>query len=151
MSPPASNIDTKFYRKSSQGKHTAVDLDPESARVFAVIDENIHLSKVAELANVSTAVLWKAIAKLSHLGLIEHANGDAGFMGQQFIDVLQKEFASAVGPIGNILLNKIATQLDIALQNIPVDRARELVSKLTDQIPDKNASAQFKQNLSRYL
>ncbi len=143
MSPAVSNIDTKFYRKSSHDLPGSVNLDAETARVFAVIDGNTQLSKVAELAEVSTAILWKAVAKLTRLGLIEDADDNAGFMGQLFADKLHKELTKAVGPISNLLLKNVATQLDISFPNIPVERAREFVFKLADRIPDERASAEF--------
>jgi hypothetical protein len=147
MSPPASNMDTKFYCKSTQGLHGAVNLDVHTARVFAVIDGNTPMSKIAEIAGVSMALLWQAIAKLTRLGLIEGAGRDGGFMGKLFVDVMQNEFAKAVGPIGNILLTRVAARNDISLPNIPVDRASELINKLANEIPDQKARTEFQHKL----
>ena len=151
MSPAASNIDTKFYRKSSQALSGAVDLDADTARVFAAIEGNIQLSRVAELAEVNMAALWKAIAKLIRLGLVECADGDAGFMGRLFADAVEKEFAKAVGPIGIILLQKAAAQMDISLPNIPAERAREFVDRLVAQIPDQKGRAEFQQAILKKI
>lgn len=152
MSTAASNLDTKFYRKSPKGRRGTVDLDDETARVFAVIDEKTHLSRVAELAEVSTAVLWKAVAKLSRLGLIEDAEGAAGgFMGRLFTDALQAELTRAVGPISQILLKNVSEQMDIAFPNVPVDRVRELVYKLAERIPDEKTGAEFQHNMFKDL
>ena len=151
MSPAAHHNDNKFYRKTRQPEGGAVDLDPESARVYTVLEENIQLSKVAELAGVSMAGVWKSIAKLTRMGLIEDADEDTGTMGRMFVDLVQREFAKSVGPISAILLEKVAAQLDIALPNIPVERASELVSKLADKIPDEKASAEFKRILLQDL
>lgn len=151
MSPAASQIDNKFYRKTSQGLQGAADLDGDAARVFAIIDGTIQLSKVAELADVSMAVLWKAIAKLTRLGLVESAENDGGFMGRMFVDELQNEFAKVVGPIGSILLNKVSAQMEITLPNIPVERARELVVRLAEQIPDEKGRVDFEQTLEKHI
>ena len=151
MSPPASHIDTTFYRKTSKGLQGAVDLDADAAKVFAIIDGNIQLSKVAELADVSTAVLWKAIAKLTRLGLVESTDNEGGFMGRAFVDELQNEFAKAVGPISNILLDKVTAQMEITFPNIPAERARELVNRLVEQIPDENGRSEFEQTLLKHI
>ena len=152
MSCAAGNIiDTKLYRKSSQSLNKTVELDEETARVFAVLDGRIELSKAAELADVNMAVLWKAIAKLTRLGLVEGADDGAGFMGGPFVEAMQNEFAEAVGPISLILLKKTAAQLDISLPNIPVDRAQMLIQKLAEKIPDEQASTHFQRILSRDL
>ena len=143
MSPAANSIDTRFYRKSSQGQRGMVDLDPDTAKVFSVIDENTQVSRMAQLAGVSAAVVWKAIAKLTRLGLIEDADNEVGFMAKSFTDALQAELAIAVGPISDILLRKVSEQMDISFPHIPVDRAREFVYQLADQIPDERTSAEF--------
>lgn len=147
MSPAANTIDTKFYRKSSQGLRGKVELDPDTAKVFAVIDENLQVSRVAQLADVSAAVVWKAIAKLTRLGLIEDADNDAGFMVKTFTDTLQAELAKAVGPISNILLKKVSEQMDISFPHIPMEKAHEFVYQLAEQIPDERTSAEFQQTI----
>jgi hypothetical protein len=147
MSPAANTIDTKFYRKSSQGLRGTVKLDPDTAKVFAVIDENLQLSRVAQLAGVSAAVAWKAIAKLTHLGLIEDADNDLGFMIKSFTDTLHAELTKAVGPISNILLKKVSEQMDISFPYIPVEKAHEFVYQLAEQIPDERTSTEFQQTI----
>ena len=147
MSPAANTIDTKFYRKSSQGRHVKVKLDPDTAKVFAVIDENLQVSRVAQLADVSAAVVWKAIAKLTRLGLIEDADNDAGFMVKTFTDTLHAELAKAVGPISNILLNKVSEQMDISFPHIPVEKAHEFIYQLAEQIPDERTRSEFQQTI----
>lgn len=149
MSPAANIIDTKFYRKSSHGQHGKVDLDPDTAKVFAVIDENIQVSRVAQLADVSAAVVWKAIAKLTRLGLIEDAGDDIGFMAKNFADTLHTELTKAVGPISNILLKKVSEQMDISFPHIPVEMAREFVYQLAEQIPDERTSVEFQKTILR--
>jgi hypothetical protein len=147
MSPALNSINTKFYRKSSQGLPRSVDLDDESARILDLLDETTQLSTVAEQAGVSLAVLWKAIAKLSRLGLIEDASDHAALMGQAFVDALESEFARAVGPISQILIKKTVDQMRISLPDIPVDRSRELVKLLAGQIPDEHVREAFQRSL----
>jgi hypothetical protein len=147
MSPAANTIDTKFYRKSSQGLCGTVKLDPDTAKVFAVIDENLQLSRVAQLADVSAAVVWKAVAKLTRLGLIEDVDNDLGFMVKTFTDTLHAELTKAVGPISSILLKKVSEQMDISFPYIPVEKAHEFVYQLVEQIPDERTSAEFQQTI----
>lgn len=147
MSPAANTNDTKFYRKSSRGLSGTVELDPDTAKVFAVIDENLQVSRVAQLADVSTAVVWKAIAKLTRLGLIEDADNDTGFMVKSFTDSLHAELTKAVGPISSILLKKVSEQMDISFPYIPVERVHEFVYQLAEQIPDERTSAEFQETI----
>jgi hypothetical protein len=151
MSSAANTIDTKFYRKSSRGLSRTVDLDPDTAKVFAVIDENIQVSRMAQLADVSAAIVWKAIAKLTRLGLIEDADDDLGLMVKTFTDTLHAELTKAVGPISNILLKKISDQMDISFPHIPVEMAHEFVYQLAEQIPDERISVEFQETILRII
>lgn len=151
MSPAANTIDAKFYRKSSQGLRGTVNLDPDTAKVFAVIDENTQVSRMAQLADVSAAVVWKAIAKLTRLGLIEDADNDIGFMVKSFTDTLHEELTKAVGPISSILLKKVSDQMDISFPHIPVEMAHEFVYQLAEQIPDERTSTEFQQTILKAI
>lgn len=145
MRPAASNLDKKFYRKTLRGLNTTVDLDDQTSRVFAAIDENTQLSMVAELAGVSIPALWKSVAKLSKLGLIEDSAGHTGSMGKQFADKLHKELTHAVGPMSNVLIKNVAQLMKISWPHIPTERARELVYRLVVQIPNDEARDEFQQ------
>ena len=143
MSPAAGNIATKHYRKSHRGLNTTVDLDDVTRRVFTVIDENIQLSMVAELAGVSIPVLWRAIAKLTRLGLIEDGVDNAGSIGKHFTDKLHKELTKAVGPMSKVLIQQVIQRMKISWPHIPTDHARELVHRLAVKIPNERARDEF--------
>lgn len=152
MSLPAGGISTKVYRKTPTGLTATVDLDFETLRVFTAIDGRIQLSTVAQQAGVSIAVLWKAIAKLTRMGLIETgADENNATMGKSFADKLHQELTKAVGPMSNVLIRNVVRLTNITWPHIPRDRARELIYRLVVQIPEDNLKNRFQKTMLKEL
>lgn len=151
MNPAAINLKKKFYRKTLRGLNTTVDLDDQTDRVFASIDGDTPLSMVAGLAGVSIPALWKSVAKLSKLELIEDATGHTGYMGKQFADKLDRALTHAVGPMSNVLIKNVSQLMKISWPHIPTKRARELVFRIVVQIPNDEARDAFHQIMMQEL
>lgn len=152
MSPPASGISTKVYRKTPMGLTATVDLDFETLRVFTAINGQTQLSTVAQQAGVGIPVLWKAIAKLTRLGLIETGDKpDNATMGKYFADKLHKELSKAVGPMSNVLIKNVAKLAKITWPHIPREHAREIIYRLVVQIPDDGLKDQFQKTMLKEL
>lgn len=152
MSPRNSDISTKVYRKTSTGLTATVELDFETLQVFTAINGKSHLSKVAQQAGVSIPVLWKAVAKLTRLGLIESGEDATNVtMGKVFADKLHKELTKAVGPMSNLLITNVVKITNISWPQIPRDRARELIHRLVVQIPDDDLKDKFQKIMLKEL
>lgn len=152
MSPPASDISAKVYQKTATGLTATVDLDFETLRVFTAINGQTQPSTVAQQAGVSIHVLWKAIAKLTRLGLIESgADTNNSTMGKYFADKLHKELTKAVGPMSNVLIKDAVKLTKITWPHIPRECARELIYRLVVQIPEDKLKDQFQNTMLKDL
>jgi hypothetical protein len=151
MSPPIDGIATKTYRKSQSGLNAPIDLDDATGKVFAAIDGLAPLSIVAESAGVGIPVLWRAIAKLARLGLIEEAAGGTGTMGKPFADKLHRELTKAVGPMSDLLIQSVAKLTKITWPHIPPERARELIYRIVVKIPNDSVKEKFEETMLKEL
>jgi hypothetical protein len=152
MSSSSSFISTKVYRKTKKGLTATVDLDFETLQVFTAINGQSQLSAVAQQAGVSIPALWKAIAKLTRLGLIESgASANNLTMGKSFADKLHKELTKAVGPMSNLLITNVVKITNITWPHIPRNRARELIYRLVVQIPNDNLKDKFQKTMLKEL
>jgi hypothetical protein len=152
MSPPASGISAKAYRKTPLGHTATVDLDFETLRVFSAINGKTQLSTVAQQAGVGIPALWKAIAKLTRLGLIETSEEpDNATMEKSFADKLHKELTKAVGPMSDLLIKNVAKLAKITWPHIPREHAREMIYRLVVQIPDDSLKDQFQKTMLKEL
>jgi hypothetical protein len=151
MSPAISDKATKTYRKTPRSLDASMDLDDATGKVFAAIDGHTPLPVVAESAAVGIPVLWRAIAKLARLGLIEEAGGSTGTMGKPFADKLHQELTKAVGPMSNILIQRVTKLTNISWPHIPPERARELIYRIVAQIPDDSLKEKFQVTMLKEL
>jgi hypothetical protein len=151
MSPAIHGIATKMYRKSQRGLNALIDLDDATEKVFAAIDGLAPLSIVAESAGVGIPILWRAIAKLARLGLIEEVAGSTGTMGKPFADKLQQELTKAVGPMSNVLIQSVVKLTKITWPHIPPERAREIIYRIVVQIPNDSLKEEFQETMLKEL
>ena len=151
MSPAIPGFAAKIYRKSQRGLDAAIDLDDATGKVFAAIDGHAALPIVAESAGVGIPVLWRAIAKLTRLGLIEEAAGGTGTMGKPFADKLHQELTKAVGPISNVLIQSVVKLTKITWPHIPPERAQEIIDRIVAQIPNDSLKEKFQETMLKEL
>jgi hypothetical protein len=151
MSPAIPGFAAKIYRKSQRGLDAAIDLDDAAGKVFAAIDGLAPLPIVAESAGIGIPVLWRSIAKLTRLGLIEEAAGSTGTMGQPFADKLHQELAKAVGPMSNVLIQSVVKLAKITWPHIPPERARELIDRIVARIPNDSLKEKFHETMLKEL
>jgi hypothetical protein len=151
MRPAIPGIAAKIYRKSKRGLDVIIDLDDATGKVFAAIDGHAPLPIVAESAGIGIPVLWRAIAKLTRLGLIEEAAGSADTMGKPFADKLHQELTRAVGPMSNVLIQSVVKMTKITWPYIPPERARELIDRIVAQIPNDSLKEKFHETMLKEL
>lgn len=151
MSPTIRGIATIMYQKTQRGLNAPIDLDDVTEKVFAAIDGHAPLPIVAESAGVGIPVLWRAIAKLTRLGLIEEANGSTGNMGKPFADKLHQELTNAVGPMSDLIIQNVAKLTKITWPHIPPERARELIYRIVVQIPNNKLKEKFQETMLKKL
>ncbi len=151
MSPTIRGIETIMYRKTQRGLNAPIDLDDVTKKVFAAIDGNAPLPIVAESAGVGIPVLWRAIAKLTRLELIEEADGNNGNMGKPFADKLHQELTKAVGPMSDLIIQSVAKLTKITWPHVPPDRARELIYRIVVQIPNDSLKERFQETMLKEL
>jgi hypothetical protein len=151
MSPTIRGIATIMYRKTERGLNAPINLDNVTGKVFAAIDGHAPLPIVAESAGVGIPVLWRAIAKLSRLGLIEETASGTGTMGKPFADKLHQELTRAVGPMSDVLIQSVAKLTKITWPHIPPERARELIYRIVVQIPNDSLKEKFQETMLKEL
>lgn len=151
MNPPSCDSATKMYRKSQRGLEAPVDLDDATAKVFEAIDGCVPLSIIAESTGVGVPVIWRSIAKLTRLGMIEEASDSTGTMGKRFAEKLHRELTKAIGPMSYIIIQNVAKLTKITWPHIPSERARELINTIVVQIPNDRVGKKFQETMLKEL
>ena len=142
---------TQLYRKSSKNLLATAELDLVTRRVYTAINGDTSLSVIAQSAKVSIPVLWQSIAKLKRLGLIEEGTGEAGTMGLKFANKIQGELSNAIGPMSNVVIQKVVKLMKFTWPNVPAENAREFIYRLLIHIPNEDSRNQFKMTMLNEL
>lgn len=140
-----------FFRKAIRKDNGAVSMDGEMIRLLVAIDENKTLSRIGEGIGMDTAVLKNTISKLVKLGLVEPAVKKTNFLSRAFINELTVNLTHAIGPMSEFLIEDTVSGMGFAINEIPLNRASELITMIAEGIPDDQSRANFKRNVVRIM
>ena len=133
-----------YFRKVTRLDSSEICLDADMIRVLIAIDESKSLGTVAKEVSMDAASLKATISKLLELNLIEPVQRDGVFLDAAFIQALKKNLSQAVGPMAEIIIEDVATDMNLSAGEIPQGQAAEFIGSLAMEIPDEESSVQFK-------
>ena len=140
-----------YYRKVIREDNEEVALDADMIRLLIAIDENKSPYQIAEEADMEKATFEKTIAKLLQQGLIEPVKKDIPVLDERFLTTLRGNLSKIIGPIAEILIEDVATEMNLNPSSIPVHQAAELITNLSLEIPDEESRIQFKKSIIAIL
>jgi hypothetical protein len=70
---------------------------------------------------------------------------------QRFLGELRKHIIGAVGPIGEFLVEDIASEMGLSVDAIPISRAPDLIVNLAREIPDEGRRLTFERSMIRLI
>ena len=132
-----------FFRKVVNNELGRVSVDADMMRLLVAIDENLDMNQVARKAQMDPDTLEETLSKLAQLGLIERVEKKVSMLGPEFIQAVRGNLAVAVGPLADILIEDVLSELELIESEIPTYMAGELIRMLVDQIPRKEKSDAF--------
>ena len=132
-----------FFRKVVNNDLGRVSIDGDMMRLLVAIDENLDMNQVARKAQMDLETLEETLSKLAQLGLIERVEKQVSMLGPGFIQAVRENLAVAVGPLADILIEDVLSELELIESEIPTYMAPELIRSLVDQIPRKEKSDAF--------
>jgi len=140
-----------YYRKVIRKDNNEVSLDADMIRLLIAIDENKSLYQIANEVEMEDATLKKNLAKLLEQGLIEPVKKDLQVMDKIFLQALKINLSKTIGPMAEILIEEVASDMKITAPEIPVHQAAELITALSHEIPDETKRIEFKKSMMDIL
>ena len=140
-----------FYRKIIRKDHDQIALDAEMIRLLIAIDEEKSLSQIAAEVQMEMTPLKKNLGKLIQLGLVEPVKKDLPVLDKIFLQALNINLSKAIGPIADILIEEVASEMEIKGPGIPVHQAAEMIAALSHEIPDADKRIEFKKSMMDIL
>mgnify|MGYP002063437017 FL=1 len=140
-----------FYRKIHRTDHDQIALDAEMVRLLIAIDEKKSLSQIAAEVQMEPMALKKNLGKLIQLGLVEPIKKGLPVLDKIFLQALNINLSRAIGPMAELLIEEVASEMEITDPGIPVHQAAEMITTLSHEIPDPEKRIEFKKSMMDIL
>ena len=140
-----------YYRKVIRKDSDQISLDADMIRLLIAIDENKSLYQIAEEVEMEPASLKKNLSKLLDQGLIEPVRKELPVLDRIFLQALKINLSKAIGPMAEILIEEVVSEMELTNPDIPVHQAAELIAVLSHEIPDEGKRIEFKKSMMDIL
>ena len=140
-----------YYRKVIRREHSQISLDADMIRLLIAIDENKSLYQIADEVDMRAETLKTNLEKLLRQGLIEPVKKDLPVLDRIFLQALKINLSKVIGPISEILIEEVVSQMELNSPGIPMDQAAELIATLSHEIPDEEKRIEFKKSMMDIL
>lgn len=137
------DVSQMYFRKIMSVDTDQVSVAGDAMKVLMAIDENKSGAQIAAIIGLSANEFRIAVTKLINLGLVQKITKRVAMLDESFLDNLQEEFASIVGPMADVLIEDVISDMDLTLLTIPTFMAAELVNNLAVLIPSVEKKAEF--------
>jgi hypothetical protein len=140
-----------YYRKVIRKASDKVSLDADMIRLLIAIDENKSLYQIADEVEMEASTLKKNLSKLLAQGLIEPVKKDLPVLDKIFLQALKINLSRAIGPMAEILIEEIVSEMELTAPEITLPQAAELIAILSHEIPDEKKRIEFKKSMMDIL
>jgi hypothetical protein len=128
-----------------------ISLDADMIRLLIAIDENKSLYQIADEVEMEEATLNKNLSKLLEQGLIKPVKKDLPVLDKIFLQALKINLSKTIGPMAEILIEEVVSDMELTAPEIPVHQAAELITALSHEIPDEINRIEFKKSMMDIL
>lgn len=140
-----------YFRKVIRKDSDQISLDADMIRLLIAIDENKSLYQIADEVEMEAATLKENLAKLLKQGLIEPVRKELPVLDKIFLQALRINLSKAIGPMAEILIEEVVSEMELTKPEIPVHQAAELIAILSHEIPDEGQRIEFKKSMMEIL
>lgn len=122
-----------------------VSMDGYMLNVLAEMDGKKSLNDICERVGMSMVEMRETVAKLVQHELIEQVQSVGAVLSKEFMQFLTQELSRACGPIGSLLVEDAVADMGCRFDQVPSDRAAELIELLAREIPRDEKKVTFQQ------
>ncbi len=140
-----------YYRKAIRKDSDQISLDADMIRLLIAIDENKSLYQIADEVEMKAVTLKKNLSKLLEQGLIEPVKKDLPVLDKIFLQALKINLSKVIGPMAEILIEEVVSEMELTSPEIPVHQAAELITILSHEILDEGKRIEFKKSMMDIL
>ncbi len=126
----------KYFKRTASTIDGDITLSAELFRLLALIDETREIGVIARESGMDTAAFKQHMKKLYEMGLIiPVVKKIIHRYSADFLAELTALLTYHLGPVADIIMADILSDLGIRDRKIPKDELEQLVSRIMDEIP----------------
>lgn len=151
---PSSNA---VYRLASRPS-AEIQLRAEDWSVLTQLDGERTVHEIAEVSQLNDLFTSKVICRLYELGLLElvavqvaDQSQTLDLVDQAFLDRVELDLTSAIGPMGGIVMDDCAEQMGFSRGEMSKDAIPEFVERLANEIPDPVRRTRFQEAMLQHM
>jgi len=142
----------KYFKKANLNIDGDIILSSQEFRLLSLIDEKKEIGLIARESGMDLDDFKGHMVKFHKMGLIiPVVKKIIQRYGPDFLQELISILTYHVGPVANIIMTDILSDMDIRDKKIPVDDLGKLLSKITDEISDTNQKIEFNNQVEKLL
>lgn len=140
---------SKMTFKCSPNKNLAdFSLDIKLLNVAWAMDGTRDLAAIARENDYDLEDLSKQVQKLLDMGVIQLDEAANTFVSKELVDNMIQEFAQAVGPMADVIIEDVVAKMGHRLNTLPRHKLQQLVNQLIKELPDSQSQEKFKKGLA---
>ncbi len=122
---------------------SGVSLDAQALKTLLALDGKMSLGELAYQLDLDMAAIRPIMQQLADNRLIVRVERTQTRVPKTFVTLIKSELGKAIGPIAAALFEDVLEEMHITPNQITVEAAPDLVSTLSQEIPDPERRLAF--------
>ncbi len=122
-------------------------LDGKTLKVLFDMDGRKSAGELSKRLGIEMEELARIISKLLELKIIEPLDEAVSMLGSDFFDYLHDQLALAVGPIADVIIEDVVSDMGHTISRFPRHRAAELIDLIAREIRNEERRIAFQQTM----
>lgn len=139
------------FRRVTLSNMGDISLDSRMLEVLMELDGKKSLGSISKKTGMTSGNLRESVSKLLKLNLIEVVEGTGTFLDNDFLGYLNEQFALAIGPVAEVIIEDAVSDLGHKMSQIPSHKIAELIDILSRDIQREEKKEAFKQNMVKKI
>ena len=139
------NLLDMHFKKTNLATNNEITFDADMLKLLMAIDEDKTIRQVAGDVDLSPAAFKESLMKLIKLKLIKQVAAAAAgsFVGEAFMARLREILVSLTGPLGEVLIEEAAEEMNLNVKKIPRGQIGDFVYHIANQMPGEKQKNEF--------
>ena len=137
------NVLDMCFKKTTVPSNNEVTFDPDMFKLLMAIDERKTIRQIAAEVQLSASAFKTSFQKLMKYKLIEPADEIKDYIEPAALEQIRKILVRLTGPLGEMLIEEAAAQLNLDPSRIPKASMADLIYTIANEIPSEKQRNEF--------